>query len=42
LSKYPIEVEETWLGKGIEVLRNTINPGPETLEPYNFVSFRVL
>ncbi len=41
-SKFPIELEDTWIGRTIDVLTEPINPGVESLEPYNYVSFRVL
>lgn len=42
LSKYPIEIEDTWIGRTIDVLAEPISPGLESIEPYNYVSFRVL
>lgn len=39
--KFPIEIEQTWLGRQFEVLMNTLT-GKDSLEPYTFVSFRVI
>ncbi len=38
----PIEVEETWLGKTVDVLLNCITGGHNSITPYTYVSFRVL
>lgn len=40
--KYPIEIEETWLGRSIEPLIHSLTGNMDSLEPYNIVSFRVL
>ncbi len=43
--KYPIEVEETWLGKNVDTLLFALTGGgatQDTLSPYNLVSFRLL
>ena len=37
----PIEVEDTYLGHSFDALRNAIT-GHESINPYNFVSFRIL
>jgi len=39
--KYPIEIEETWIGRSLESLQNTLN-GNNSIDPYNIVSFRIL
>jgi hypothetical protein len=39
--KYPIEIEETWIGRNIEPLTNSLT-GSYSIEPYNIVSFRVI
>lgn len=41
LSKYPIEIEETWIGRTIDVLIYAVT-GVDSIEPYNYVSFRIL
>ena len=37
-----MEVEATQLGMDFESLRNAITQGYEAIEPYNYVSFRIL
>lgn len=39
--KYPIEIEQTWLGRQFDVLMDTLT-GKYSLEPYTYTSFRVL
>lgn len=41
MSKYPIEIEETWIGRTIDVLIYAVT-GVDSIEPYNYVSFRIL
>jgi hypothetical protein len=41
LSKYPIEIEATWLGRSIDVLMFSMT-GPDSINPFNYVSFRVI
>jgi len=41
-SKTPVEIEDTQLGMSMEILAQPINPGQESLEPYNYVAFRVI
>lgn len=41
LSKYPIELEETWLGRSMDVLIYAVT-GVDSISPYNYVSFRLL
>jgi hypothetical protein len=41
MTKYPIDIEDTWLGKNMDVLIYAVNQG-DSIDPYNYVSFRVL
>ena len=41
MMKYPVEIEETWLGRNMDVLIYTVT-GTDSIEPYNYVSFRLL
>lgn len=41
MMKYPIELEETWLGRNMDVLIFAVT-GVDSIEPYNYVSFRLL
>ncbi len=41
MMKYPIELEETWLGRNMDVLIYAVT-GVDSIEPYNYVSFRLL
>jgi hypothetical protein len=43
-SKIPVEIEETWLARNMDVLLHAISGdgGSETVTPYTYVSFRLL
>lgn len=41
MMRYPIEIEDTWLGRNMDVLIYALT-GTDSIEPYNYVSFRVL
>lgn len=41
MMKYPIEIEETWIGRNMDVLIYAVT-GVDSIEPYNYVSFRLL
>ena len=41
MTKYPIELEMTWIGRNMDVLIYAVT-GVDSIEPYNIVSFRVL
>ena len=38
----PIEVETTQMGMDFESLRNAISQGNDCVDPYNYISFRIL
>lgn len=38
----PIEIEATILSQNFRDMKNIISAGYESLEPYNYVSFRVI
>jgi len=43
LAKIPVDLENTYLASKFEFLKNVISGnGNDNLEPYNYVSFRVL
>lgn len=41
MMKYPIEIEETWIGRNMDVLIYALT-GVDSISPYNYVSFRLL
>lgn len=41
MSKIPVEVEDTWMGRNMDVLIFSVT-GADSIEPYNYVSFRIL
>lgn len=41
MMKVPVEIEDTWMGRNMDVLISSVT-GADSIEPYNYVSFRVL